>query len=132
VGVFREIGLWENPGAPDLPEVSGFIDEDQESFDRNEIAARLEAGARTDRAYMGYSTCRICGAQNGSGEKTDGRFIWPEGLAHYVWAHRVRLPDEVAMNIGYARDADPDELDRAVNATNDERSRTWCCSLTMG
>ena len=37
-------------------------------------------------------TCRICGAQNGSLELTDGVFLWPEGLAHYVTAHAVRLP----------------------------------------
>ncbi|WP_212823110.1 hypothetical protein [Catellatospora sp. TT07R-123] len=43
---------------------------------------------------MGVSLCRLCGCGNGSAEQTDGEFIWPEGLAHYVEDHRVRLPDE--------------------------------------
>lgn len=25
---------------------------------------------------------------------TDGNWVWPEGLAHYIEAHEVRLPDE--------------------------------------
>lgn len=45
------------------------------------------------RAYMGYTTCRIFGAQNGSLELADGVYVWPEGLAHYVTAHAIRMPD---------------------------------------
>jgi len=25
---------------------------------------------------------------------TDGRWVWPEGLAHYIEVHHVRLPEE--------------------------------------
>jgi hypothetical protein len=32
-------------------------------------------------------------------ERTDGFFLWPEGLAHYVRDHSVRLPDEVISHI---------------------------------
>lgn len=40
--------------------------------------------------------CRVCGVRNGSAELTDGEnFVWPEGLAHYVESHDVRLPDDV-------------------------------------
>jgi hypothetical protein len=48
-------------------------------------------------AYGGWSTCRFnCeeGLFNGSEEYTDGEWIWPEGLAHYVERHNVVLPDE--------------------------------------
>jgi hypothetical protein len=30
----------------------------------------------------------------GSSELTDGEWVWPGDLAHYVWDHHVRLPDE--------------------------------------
>jgi len=43
---------------------------------------------------MGLSPCRICGRNNGSLEYTDGTYLWPQGLAHYVDEHEVRLPDE--------------------------------------
>jgi hypothetical protein len=33
---------------------------------------------------------------NGCAELTDGtHLVWPEGLAHYVEEHNVRLPDEI-------------------------------------
>jgi hypothetical protein len=41
---------------------------------------------------MGYSECRLCGARNGSLELTDGVYVWPDGLSHYVRQHSVRLP----------------------------------------
>lgn len=44
-------------------------------------------------AYMGCSTCRICGKWgNGSTDLTDGEFIWPEGYSHYITEHNI-MPD---------------------------------------
>ena len=35
---------------------------------------------------------------------TDGKYVWPEGLAHYVSAHAVRLPEDfVARSLGNLR-----------------------------
>ena len=44
--------------------------------------------------YRGISPCRFCGCRNGSAELTDGAYCWPEGLAHYVNEHDIRLPQE--------------------------------------
>ena len=55
------------------------------------VAQYLQAGTPV-LWYQGWSTCRICGQENGDAELTDGEFLWPEGLAHYVEAHEVRLP----------------------------------------
>ena len=57
------------------------------------VATYLSSGT-VARAYLGRSACRFCGERNGSLEFTDGRYIWPEGLAHYVTDHGVRLPDD--------------------------------------
>jgi hypothetical protein len=35
----------------------------------------------------------------GSGELSDGRYVWPEGLAHYVAEHGVRLPNEFVHHV---------------------------------
>jgi hypothetical protein len=43
---------------------------------------------------LGLSRCRLCGRVNGCGESSDGVFVWPSGLAHYVVDHGVRLPDD--------------------------------------
>ncbi len=49
---------------------------------------------------MGPSMSRFCGEAVGSLELSDGVFIWPEGLAHYVEEHGVRLP---ARFVNHAR-----------------------------
>jgi hypothetical protein len=47
--------------------------------------------------YSGHSFCRFqCGiamAAMGNCDLCDGIWVWPEGLAHYVEHHSVRLPD---------------------------------------
>jgi hypothetical protein len=41
----------------------------------------------------GMSYCRFGCGWNGSAERSDGVWAWPEGLPHYVQCHDVRLPD---------------------------------------
>ena len=36
---------------------------------------------------------------NGNLDLTDGVYLWPEGLAHYVREHDVRLPDEFTEHV---------------------------------
>lgn len=38
-------------------------------------------------------------AANGNLDLTDGIYIWPEGLAHYVFDHHVRLPPEFVEHV---------------------------------
>lgn len=40
--------------------------------------------------YRGFSTCRLCGVQNGSIEYLTGGWRWPQGYRHYVEVHNVR------------------------------------------
>ena len=45
--------------------------------------------------FMGWSYCRICGKSGpemGCSEMTDGHWLWPDGLPHYVEVHDVALP----------------------------------------
>lgn len=48
--------------------------------------------------YLGASWCRFdCGLEAGDlgvADLTDGVWMWPQGLAHYVGVHGVRLPEE--------------------------------------
>ena len=70
----------------------------------------LESGTFVRRS-RGFSTCRICGEPNGSKEYTDGTFLWPEGLAHYVHNHSVRLP---ACVIDHIVQKAAEELDHPI------------------
>src|SRR4051794_34760840 len=93
--VVRLIGYWDGRAASDGgPDVCGFVAAGDDTV-QHVVGVYLRSGTVVATA-AGVSTCRLCGAANGSAEQTDGEhFVWPEGLAHYVEEHGVRLPDEV-------------------------------------
>jgi hypothetical protein len=93
------IGYWAQSEGPSLyPHPKRLVRPDWHEEDRGRIAAYLRAGTVL-AAYCGFSCCRICGICNGSREFTDGDWAWPEGLAHYVEAHAVCLPDEIVATM---------------------------------
>lgn len=59
--------------------------------EKSQVLKHLES-APILRAWYGFSTCRLCGKPNGSSERGDGQYHWPDGLAHYVRDHSVLLP----------------------------------------
>jgi len=65
---------------------------------KSKVIAHLTAGIPCNQ-YRGSSQCRICGCQLGSRERTDGVFIWPDKLDHYVSEHNVILPDQFLRHI---------------------------------
>lgn len=88
------IGYWhDREGSDPWPDPQGMVDEEWDAEERDQIADYLGHGL-VARTYMGYSECRICGRQNGCIELSDGVFVWPDGLEHYVRDHHVRLPQK--------------------------------------
>lgn len=85
------IGYWRGEGRPNLPNATDFVDASWDEDERFEVIAHLEH-AMIVRKQMGCSRCRFCGALNGSLELSDGTYVWPEGLAHYLREHDLRLP----------------------------------------
>jgi hypothetical protein len=79
------------------PMPQDFVDAEWRSESRSSLVGYLRAG-KLARAYMGWSDCRFCNKRNGTVEHTDGVWVWPEGLAHYVEAHAVRLPEEFFLH----------------------------------
>jgi hypothetical protein len=98
IKTLHRIGYWQERGAEHLPRpetlMDGATSGGAHSLERARVAALLRAGTSVFGS-VGYSTCRVCGLQNGRDELTDGTYVWPEGLAHYVEAHGVVLPVEV-------------------------------------
>jgi len=86
------IGYWVSTREPHWPDPHALVDATLDEDDRLDTADYLKRGW-VARAYMGNSDCRICGITAGSLELTDGTYIWPEGLTHYVEEHFVRLPE---------------------------------------
>ena len=90
-----KIGFWRKSRneVSELPWPTDYYDPHWDDEEREVIAAYLDGG-KTDASYKGWSECRVCGCMNGSCDMTDGIYLWPEGLAHYVREHNIRLPRE--------------------------------------
>ena len=118
--MLKPIGWWiETLADEKLPAPQEFVGE-LLSERRTALANYLSDGLRLIQ-YRGYSWCRFaCGvarSKMGSWDITDGVWVWPEGLAHYVQVHQVILPDEFmsralsgasATSSGPPRDYDAD------------------------
>jgi hypothetical protein len=75
------------------------------------LVSYLDAGVPCEQ-YRGTSWCRFgcCGAalDMGSCDLTDGFWVWPQGLSHYVSVHGVTLPDAfIARALSGARPQAP-------------------------
>ena len=77
---------------------------------KSQVVGYLRAG-RVCVAYRGWSNCRFGCGRNGTRELTDGVFAWPEGLAHYVDVHAIRLPEEFIQHARTNRFSIPVELE---------------------
>ena len=88
------LGHWFNPHAPTtLPRPQALVSPWQPER-RAAVLDYLRAGRELER-FPEPSFCRFdCGIEHtGAGDFTDGRWVWPEGLPHYVEAHEVQLPE---------------------------------------
>ena len=76
------------PHPPSLLEALGAATAD------GRVLRYLRSG-HTHTSFLGVSYCRFgCEWVEGSRCITDGTWVWPEGLVHYVEVHNVPLPDE--------------------------------------
>lgn len=103
------LGYWLGDEAPGWPDVRSFIDPGWDVDERAEVALYLRQGSVAAR-YMGFSFCRICGENVGALELSDGTFLWPQGLAHYVSEHSVRMPHRFVQHMNERRN----ELEEAA------------------
>lgn len=109
----RVIGYWAGPDTTgSWPSPVDFVDLGWDPDDRDYVATYLAEG-RVVWGFMGYSPCRFCGKENGDLELSDGTYLWPSGLAHYLTEHGVRLPDEFVQH-AYARTESLEQAGRDV------------------
>jgi hypothetical protein len=88
------VGWWFHERAPDAwPRPQALVGRWRRR-EREAVLRHLRAGAR----LVGYERASYCRFACGDGAMgraylTDGTFVWPSGLAHYVEHHAVRLPE---------------------------------------
>ena len=103
-GTLRAVGYWRHPERGDhrFRHPIAFVDSEWDLEERRLVAHHLRSGKRAI-GWMGFSWCRFrCGvddAEMGASDFSDGLWIWPEGLAHYVLEHSVRLPEEFLHHV---------------------------------
>ena len=105
------IGFWADYSHPYWPHPRELVNGDADEREREELAGYLDRGIIV-AVYRGWSDCRICGYnQNGHADLSDGAYLWPEGLAHYIREHQVWLPRQftthVATRLAESRGAEP-------------------------
>lgn len=88
------LGYWFLPDAPNEMPLPQKLVGSWKAAERAAVLAYLRAGTSLVE-YPDASFCRFdCGEEAmGTHDLTDGRWVWPEGLAHYVERHDVRLPE---------------------------------------
>ena len=93
------IGYWAGPDDDEWPHPADLVDETWDARERSIVARYLEHGVVAN-VWMGCSPSRLCDrTDNGALELTDGTCVWPEGLAHYVVDHHVRLPQRFVDHV---------------------------------
>lgn len=96
------IGYWAPP--PTFPDPRNFVDVNWSTDERAMVLKYLRSAPRDKEwRWLGYSMCRfgcgISGVELGTGDQTDGIYIWPVGFAHYVEKHAVRPPEVFIQHI---------------------------------
>jgi hypothetical protein len=88
------VGYWYAPWNKqlDLPRADGLIRVGWRLSERDKIANYLSRGVPCN-FFLGFASCRLCDERLGTRDPTDGEWVWPERLEHYITVHDVTLPD---------------------------------------
>jgi hypothetical protein len=89
----QAIGFWFNERAPSAYPRPQLLVGNWPRSQRTRVLAYLRAG-RVFESYRARSFCRFACGERAMGHRdlSDGVYLWPEGLAHYVEVHAVTLP----------------------------------------
>ncbi len=120
------IGYWHSLFDADYPDPAWFVDKDWDPAIKSNVIAHLEKGTPMPYTFAGESWCRFrCDVKTGithlgAGEFTDGKYVWPEGLSHYLQKHDVRLPQEIVNFI-----LSGEQIDHTLTEDNFEIDHQW-------
>ncbi len=119
------IGFWYEESRPDLPDPAWFIDENYAESEKEKVIDYLKKGKEIN-LYRGWSDCRICGEKTpGGSDLTDGLFIFPSGLVHYVEKHNLHLPDEFIKRVDGEKSSLSEKYLDANNVSKSSKSFDW-------
>lgn len=96
IAQLKPVGFWYSDQEPHLPHPREYVDPSWDIAERERAMAYLERCYQPPNIYFGYSWCRLgCPAEPpdiGTQDRTDGTWVFPEGLLHYVRHHALKPP----------------------------------------
>ena len=124
------IGYWNSESNPDLPNPFWFIDKNSPYNEKEQVVKYLKKG-KPVLYSRGISICRICGEPTpGSADLTDGFFVFPSGLVHYVEKHSLQLPSRFIDRIKSGNVNNWEEKKVMEKISNESFSFDWWMSQT--
>lgn len=97
------VGFWRSDREPSLTDPRELVDQGWDAAERQSVIEYLEGSHYMPIAQGGPSWCRFgCSprpADIGTQDLTDGTWVFPEGLAHYIRSHGVKPPAEFLKHI---------------------------------
>ncbi len=102
IDALKRVGFWWSDDRPQLPHPRDLVDPVWRASEGERVLGYLEEAYCLPYFYLGYSWCRLgcpTTAGLGSEDHTDGTYLFPEGLSHYVRMHAVRPPSEFLEHV---------------------------------
>lgn len=123
------IGFWAESKVPSqLPHPRNFVQPGWEAEHKQSIVNYLRQGLFVAGSWD-YATNRFEDGrfekEMGSALLSDGVYLWPEGLAIYVDAYDVRLPDEVVDHMKAQKFTMPEHLLKDAIGDDCEFWESW-------
>src|SRR5262245_14684169 len=104
IGQLKRVGFWYSKEEPDLPHPGEYIDWTWDRDEKDKVIRYLQESYVLTRFYCDYPWCRLyCDfdviPEIGYREYTDGTWLYPEGLLHYVLRHMVKPPSDFLEHV---------------------------------
>lgn len=94
-----KVGFWHSASEPELPDPLDLVDLDWNFNERSTVSAYLDSG-EIRNTYREFVSCRLCGSRIGSHQElTDGTWVWPSSLSHYVKTHSIRPSSDFLKHV---------------------------------
>ena len=110
----RWFGFFENPetGEISVEELKKWIDATWQPAELESLVRDLRSAPVALATAAGSEPCLLCSRKFPVGSfSSDGVWLWPSDLWHYVEAHGVRVPEPFAEHVRRSNYSPPAELD---------------------
>lgn len=89
----RWFGEWKSEYDTSLPDPRSFVEKNWSVDEREKVSSYLSRGVAVAVTIMRVP-CQMCSAEFDAIYLSDGIWVWPAWLPHYVACHSVKPPDE--------------------------------------